>query len=223
MFIGRDFHTRTPTDYLDGSVNLPVVSIVLEWRREVRKGLERLRALFFEEKICKNDRRIRGRILFFRFLFGVRKTGEHPSRSELVSGDISSRIYWSYWEALVLKEEILYKKWEAPNLKSNFLQFVAPRKRVKEILQETHDSPFGGHFGINKTLEKIRKRFFWVTCKQNVEEWCRTCEKYVFRRRVLLGKKSLLCKFTMLIPPSKGYKWIFLALFHRLGLEINFC
>ncbi|XP_011860227.1 PREDICTED: uncharacterized protein LOC105557572 [Vollenhovia emeryi] len=32
-----------------------------------------------------------------------------------------------------------------------------------------------GHFGINKTLDKIRKRFFWATCKQDVEEWCRSC------------------------------------------------
>lgn len=27
------------------------------------------------------------------------------------------------------------------------------------ILEETHDSSSGGHFGINKTFEKIRKRF----------------------------------------------------------------
>jgi len=28
-------------------------------------------------------------------------------------------------------------------------------------LEEAYDSPFGGHFGVNKTLDKIRKRFYW--------------------------------------------------------------
>ncbi|KAL6438742.1 hypothetical protein ACFW04_004616 [Cataglyphis niger] len=34
------------------------------------------------------------------------------------------------------------------------------------ILEMAHDS--GEHFGINKTLEKIRKRFYWVTCKHDI-------------------------------------------------------
>jgi len=48
----------------------------------------------------------------------------------------------------------------APNLETNILQLVVPRHRVKEILEEAHDSSIGGHFGVNKTLEKIRKRFY---------------------------------------------------------------
>jgi len=40
------------------------------------------------------------------------------------------------------------------------------------ILEE---APFGGHFGVNKTLKKIRKRFYWATCKRDVENWCKSC------------------------------------------------
>jgi hypothetical protein len=117
-----------------------------------------------------------------REVFRGKEVGVRPPRPQLTSGDISARIYWSYWDALVLKDGILYKKWEASNLKSNFLQLVVPRKRVKEILEEAHDSSTGGHFGVNKTLDKIRKRFFWATCKQDVEDWCRTCEICVSRK-----------------------------------------
>jgi len=28
---------------------------------------------------------------------------------------------------------------------------------------------------VNKTLDRIRKRFYWSTCKQDVEDWCKTC------------------------------------------------
>jgi len=42
-------------------------------------------------------------------------------------------------------------------------------------LEEAHDSFSEGHFGVNKTLDRIQKRFYWSTCKQDVEDWCRTC------------------------------------------------
>ena len=66
-------------------------------------------------------------------------------------------------------------------MKLNIFQLV-PRKRIKRILEEAHDSSTGGHFGVNKTLEKIRKRFFWATCKQDVEDWCRTCKICVSKK-----------------------------------------
>jgi len=52
---------------------------------------------------------------------------------------------------------------------------LVPKKKVKLILEEAHDSSTGGHFGVNKTLDRIRKRFYWATCKQDVEDWCKTC------------------------------------------------
>ena len=39
---------------------------------------------------------------------------------------------------------------------------VVPRNYVNTVLEETHDSPSGGHFGVNKTLQKIRKKFYWA-------------------------------------------------------------
>jgi len=35
---------------------------------------------------------------------------------------------------------------------------------------------------VNKTLDRIRKRFYWPTCKQDVEDWCRTCSVCVAKR-----------------------------------------
>jgi len=85
------------------------------------------------------------------FILQGKETGERPLHSEVPVGDDSAQIYWSYWDSLLLKDGVLYKKWEAPNLKTSFLQLIVPRDRVKEILEEAHDSPSGGHFGVNKT------------------------------------------------------------------------
>jgi len=111
-----------------------------------------------------------------------KEKGERPSSMEVKNADVTIRVYLAYWDALYLKDGILYKKWEAPSLKRSVFQLVVPQKRVRQILEEAHDSPFGGHFGVNKTLDKIRRRFYWASCKQDVEQWCRTCKICISRK-----------------------------------------
>jgi len=44
-----------------------------------------------------------------KILHGMEK-GERPSRSNIGTGDVSARIYLSYWDTLVLKNGVLYKR-----------------------------------------------------------------------------------------------------------------
>ena len=89
-----------------------------------------------------------------------KKNGIRPSWQEIASREASTKIYWSYWDSLELRNDILYKRWEVPNLKDSVAQLVVPKSRIQQILKQAHDSPSREHFGINKTLEKIRKRFY---------------------------------------------------------------
>jgi len=97
-------------------------------------------------------------LILEKFLLGKKKN-QRLDRQEIVSGDDSAKIYWSQWESLVIENGILYKRWETPNFKSHVLQILVPRERVEQILEETYSSS-GGHFGVNKTLDRIRKRFY---------------------------------------------------------------
>jgi len=51
-----------------------------------------------------------------------------------------------------------------------YTQLIVLKTRINQILEKVHDSPSGRHFRINKTLKKIRKRFYWTSCTQDVEE-----------------------------------------------------
>lgn len=96
----------------------------------------------------------------------------NPSNSfgdTIAPQDVSSQLYWFHWDAFELVDGILYRKWETPNLKTSVRQLVVPREKIKKILEEAHDSYKGEHFGVNKTLEKIWKQFYWATCKLDVE------------------------------------------------------
>ena len=58
-----------------------------------------------------------------------KEINKHPDLWE-INRDVSAKIYWSYWDALVVKDKILYKRWESPNLKSEIFQIIVPKNFV---------------------------------------------------------------------------------------------
>jgi hypothetical protein len=44
------------------------------------------------------------------------------------------------------------------------------------ILYEYHESPVGGHRGMNKTFREIRKRYEWLNMKQDIEKFMKRCK-----------------------------------------------
>ena len=44
-----------------------------------------------------------------------------------------------------------------------------------ELLRLNHDDPLAGHFGAGKTLEILRRKYFWQSMRQDVREYIRTC------------------------------------------------
>ena len=47
----------------------------------------------------------------------------------------------------------------------------------QDILAEEHDTPFGGHQGIDRTFEKIDRAFWWPTLRKDVGDYVHTCHK----------------------------------------------
>jgi len=111
-----------------------------------------------------------------------KEEGQRPARQEIASEGPSAKAYWLQWDFLLLRDSVLQRKWESLNLKTSIFQKIVPQKKIKQILEEVHDSPSAGHFRVNKTLDKIRKRFYWVTCKKDVEDWCRSCKVCTARK-----------------------------------------
>ena len=62
---------------------------------------------------------------------------------------------------------------EATGLKR---QFVTDEETKSTILYEYHDSPVGGHRGMNRTIREIRKRYDWPNLKREVEGYVKKCQ-----------------------------------------------
>jgi hypothetical protein len=43
------------------------------------------------------------------------------------------------------------------------------------VLAKLHGGPSGGHLGVNKTLNKVRQRYYWLQARNYDEKWCWWC------------------------------------------------
>ena len=57
-------------------------------------------------------------------------------------------------------------------------KLVVPEVLKKDIVNSLHVGPFGRHLGEDKTLEKLKERFYWPGQYNDVHDWCRTCSVY---------------------------------------------
>jgi hypothetical protein len=63
--------------------------------------------------------------------------------------------------------------------------------KKKEVLLVYHDSQLAGHLGFHKTLELIRRRYWWKGMRKEVKAYCQscdTCQKAKVRRQSPAGK-----------------------------------
>ncbi|KAL5479477.1 hypothetical protein EMCRGX_G023003 [Ephydatia muelleri] len=84
---------------------------------------------------------------------------------------------WTQCKNLLLKDGILYRQWEdiPGGGQDRYLHLVIPPTHIPRIMVGLHDSKIGGHMGVRKTLEKIRRRFYWPGQKSDVVKWCSNC------------------------------------------------
>ena len=86
-----------------------------------------------------------------------------------------------------------------------------------------HNDIAAGHLGIAKTLQRVRKRFYWPGAKGDVEAWVSSCDqcqkrngpKQKHRMPMLIWPASqpfyhISCDILGPLPDSKGHKYIFM-------------
>ncbi|KAI9552203.1 hypothetical protein GHT06_022542 [Daphnia sinensis] len=62
-------------------------------------------------------------------------------------------------------------------------QVVVPLSLRKPLLQEYHDSPLSGHLAYQRTILRLRDKYYWPTMLPDVKEYCLACEPCALQRR----------------------------------------
>jgi len=85
------------------------------------------------------------------------------------------------------------------------LQLLLPRCEVNKGIELCHAGSIGGHFGIQKTIAQVERRFFWPGWRSDVKRYCRSCEECIRYHRGELPKHGPLKPVLAGAPYERWY------------------
>ncbi|GFY06098.1 retrovirus-related Pol polyprotein from transposon 412 [Trichonephila clavipes] len=130
----------------------------------------------------------------------MESSSNKPSWQDISAYSPSTKQYWALWNSLHLRNGVLYRKFESEDGKTFRWQLVLPRSRIPEVLKELHCSPTGGHFGVMKTLHRVRERFFRGKVRADVEQWCKSCDACSARKGPKIRSRGKLHRYSVGAP-----------------------
>lgn len=99
---------------------------------------------------------------------------EHvPTLEELEQESIETRTLWRAREHLTIVNGVLYYEWHNNIGSKNKL--LVPHELKEEVLKAVHDRITGGHWGRDKTTERLKMSFFWPTMGRDCRLFIDTC------------------------------------------------
>ena len=79
----------------------------------------------------------------------------------------------------LLNQGVLYRYTQDDD--TDEAQLVIPEQERTRVLKENHDSPTAGHYGVEHTLQKIRRYHYWPGMRNSVAQHvkaCSACQRY---------------------------------------------
>lgn len=81
-------------------------------------------------------------------------------------------------DSWMVKNGLLYKKIQMKQYRNeeNWWKLYIPETLRQEAMKTCHDNPKAGHFGVRKTLYRVKKDFFWPKMLPDVKHYVKNCE-----------------------------------------------
>ena len=103
----------------------------------------------------------------------LESSSQCPSWPVVAPYSKTTKILWAQWDSLRVCDNKLYWLWEGTVDSQARLQLIVPKKQQSEVLQQLHGSVTSEHFGVNKTLQRLKQKFYWPQCREDVKRWCK--------------------------------------------------
>ncbi|XP_023193030.1 UPF0524 protein C3orf70 homolog isoform X1 [Xiphophorus maculatus] len=126
-----------------------------------------------------------------------------PPWEEVAGLSLATKGLWSKFEALRLEDGVLQRAWKDPATGEERWQIVVPKGLKDVVLQAMHGASGSGHFGVTKTLRRLRQGFYWGRCRRDVEDFCRRCDPCTARKGPTGQSHALLQQFVVGAPMER--------------------
>ena len=111
-----------------------------------------------------------------------KESATKPRIEQLGGVSHSSRRLLQLWNQLTVCDGVLCRQFEAPDGSSSVAQIVVPGALREEVLSDLHEGALGGHLSVDKTLGRLKERFYWPGHHNDVRDWCQKCGSCVSRK-----------------------------------------
>lgn len=123
-----------------------------------------------------------------------------PVWSNVVKYGCEVKSYWKSWDSLVIKDGILYKIKVSDESEDRIYRIVMPEVLRKKCFVLLHETVTAGHLGSQKTLAKIKQRFYLYKCRNDIECWCRVCDICASRKQSYRKAKAPMKQYNVGYP-----------------------
>ena len=103
--------------------------------------------------------------------------GNQPPWGEVAPFSPVTKGLWAKCTNLRVAEGVLQRGWKKPATGELTWQVVVPKGLQGKVLQQLHWGVGAGHFGVSKTLNRLRQGFYCARHSRDVEDFCRRCDK----------------------------------------------
>jgi len=104
------------------------------------------------------------------------QSAQQPALALLLTESESAKRLYNQWERLEVRERLVRRRAEGNPSEQPYSQLLIPRQSVQDVLRSCHEGITGGHFGIRRTLDQVKRRFYWLTWKEDTIRFCKRCE-----------------------------------------------
>jgi hypothetical protein len=92
----------------------------------------------------------------------------------LESDDVEKARYWSK-KGYLMNNELLYRYSPDPDRDAETCQLVIPKQEQRNIISAYHDDAIAGHYGLEKTINRISNCYYWKGMRSQIETYIRNC------------------------------------------------
>ena len=124
------------------------------------------------------------------------------SRKELSAQGYEAKWWNARYEALEIKDDLLYYRWEDCRSKDgDRLRLATPRSMIDLVLSHLHDGKAAGHMGRRKTWGRaLECPYYWPSMRGSVDRWIRKCKICQQRKSPPFSKRAPLISHQVGLP-----------------------
>ena len=86
------------------------------------------------------------------------------------------------WDQLFIKDGALYRKFYAFDSSSSVIQLIVPDILKDKVMYGVHEGIGRRHLGVEKSVAKLKERFYWPENYTEIPNWCANCSNCIVQK-----------------------------------------